>query len=83
MPKIKGLPWLVVLEAVLAAREHWSRLTPAERARLQHLVVASRGRKGNLTRREQLELRKLARKLDLQGLGRNVVPRLTRSRRRR
>lgn len=83
MPKFKALPWLVVLDAVLAARDHWHQLTPAERARLQRLVVASRGRRGNLTRREQDELRALARKLELVRLGRDLVPRIAAGRRRR
>ena len=81
LPSPKAVPWLVVLDGVMVARDHWHNLTPAERARLQHLLVASRGRRGNLTSREQAELKKLAAKLDVKGLGRDLLPLATKRRR--
>jgi hypothetical protein len=59
---------------MVIARDHWERLTPGERAHLAALVRKSRGRPGNLTARERGDLRRLAAKLDLPGLGRSVAP---------
>lgn len=73
LPSPRQLPVLLLLDALMAAREHWDMLSPAERARLQALLVSSRGRRQNLTKREQLEVRRLAKKLDLPGLGRTIV----------
>jgi hypothetical protein len=82
LPSPKAVPWLLLLEGVTTARHHWQRLTPEERAHLQRLVVASRGRPGHLGTRDRLELRRLAKKLDLPGLGRDLVPLAGRARRR-
>ena len=51
--------------------ERWRRSQTKERARLAQLVRESRGRLGNLSAKEREELRKLARKLDLKGMGRD------------
>jgi hypothetical protein len=59
---------------MVVARDHWGKLTPGERAHLSALVRKSRGRPGNLTARERGDLRRLAGKLDLPGLGRSVAP---------
>jgi hypothetical protein len=59
---------------MVIARDHWEKLTPGERAHLSALVRKSRGRPGNLTARERADLRRLAAKLDLPGLGRSVAP---------
>jgi hypothetical protein len=59
---------------MVIARDHWGKLTAGERAHLSALVRKSRGRPGNLTARERADLRRLAAKLDLPGLGRSVAP---------
>jgi hypothetical protein len=59
---------------MVIARDHWGKLTPGERAHLSALVRKSRGRPGNLTARERGDLRRLAGKLDLPGLGRSAAP---------
>lgn len=74
LTKVRALPWIVLLEAAMAVREHWQNLTPAERARVTRLLKKSQGRPGNLTAREREDLKKLARKLDPAGLGRRLVP---------
>lgn len=77
MPKVKSvraLPWIVVLEAAMAVRDHWQRLTPAERSRVTKLIKKSQGRPANLTKRERDDLKRLARKLDPAGLGRRLMP---------
>jgi hypothetical protein len=65
---------MVLMEALMVAREHWSRLTPGERSHLTALVRKSRGRPGNLTPHERQDVRRIAGKLDLPGLGRNLAP---------
>ena len=59
---------------MVLAREHWDRLTPGERAHLAALVRKSRAWPGNLTPAERRDVRRLAAKLDLPTLGRNVAP---------
>ena len=66
--------------------KRWSALSSQERARLALLLRQSRGRVSNLSTRQRIELRKLARKLDLKGMRREVMPLVRgvkRSRRRR
>jgi hypothetical protein len=74
LPARRAVPWAVLLELMVIARDHWGKLTPGERAHLSALVRKSRGRPGNLTARERADLRRLAAKLDLTGLGRSVAP---------
>ncbi len=54
--------------------ERWRALSEKDRARLTRLVRESRGRLGHLSARERDELRKLVRKLDLKGMGRELLP---------
>lgn len=85
MPKIpiKGAPWLLVIQAAMAAREHWGVLTPAERADLTRLLRTTKGRPANLTAQEKAELRRLVGRLDLPGLGRDLLPIASKRKRRR
>lgn len=71
---LRGAPWVLVLQAALAAREHWGVLKPAERADLARLLRTARGRPANLSANEKAELRRLVVKLDLPGLGRDLMP---------
>ena len=54
---------------------HWQHLTPAERARFRELMRKFKGRRSNLTAREQRELRDLAAKLDAPALARELYAR--------
>jgi hypothetical protein len=80
---VGAVPWLTLARAVMVVGKHWNALSPKERARLAQLVGESRGRVGNLSVKQRLELRKLAGKLDLKGLGRELVPLVYGSRKRR
>lgn len=71
---IRGVPWLVVIQAAMAAREHWGVLTLRERTELARLLRSTRGRASNLTAHEKAELRRLVGRLDLPGLGKDLLP---------
>lgn len=64
--RVRTLPWQVILSVgTQVAREgqrRWNRLTPAEQRRLKTLLRESRGRIGNLSRREREELRRIVSK---------------------
>jgi hypothetical protein len=81
----RAVPWAALVQGTVIVGRRWAALSAKERARLTELVRESRGRVSNLSGRERLELRKLARKLDLRGMGRElmVLKRVKRSRRRR
>ena len=63
--------------------KRWSALSAKDRARLARLLRQSRGRARNLSVRERLELRRLSRKLDIQGASRELLPLMRRGRKRR
>jgi hypothetical protein len=79
--RARAVPWAVLLQGGLIIGKRWTALSAKERARLTELVRESRGRIGNLSVKERLELRKLARKLDVKGMARELVP-LARGKRR-
>jgi hypothetical protein len=81
--RMKGLPWLLLLRAAVVLGKRWRALSAKDRARLTRLVRQSRGRAGNLSVRERLELRRLSRKLDVQGASRELLPLLRGGRKRR
>jgi hypothetical protein len=74
LPARRALPWALLLDGVVLARDHLGRLTPGERAHLVALLRKSRGRPGNLSRHERNDVRRLAGKLDLPALGRGLAP---------
>jgi hypothetical protein len=71
-----------MLQGTLVANDHWRSIPEAERRRLLHLIRDARGWPGNLDAKERDELRVLLAKLDLAGMGRDMVPFAGRSRRR-
>lgn len=71
--RVKALPWAALLQAVFAIRRHWQSLSAKDRARLAGLARDSGGRWSNLSAKERAELRKLAGKLDLKGLRRELT----------
>jgi hypothetical protein len=84
---IKAVPWITLAQITVIVGRRWSALSAKERARVAELMRRSGGRIGNLSVRERMELRKLAHKLDLRGIGRELMAlrrvRARRSRRRR
>jgi hypothetical protein len=77
---MKALPWAALLQAGVVVGKRWRSLSEKERARLTALLRESGGRPRNLGEKERRELRKLAGKLDLKGMGRELLP-LARGRR--
>jgi hypothetical protein len=63
----------MLLQAGMLLRSRWSRLSEKDRARLVHLLRDSKGRIANLSAKERLELRRLAGKAELKGLGRDLL----------
>jgi len=76
----RAIPWLVLLELAQVAQRHWNNLTPGERAHLTALIKKSGGRPGNLTARDKDDVKRLAGKLDVPGMGRNLLPHAARLR---
>ena len=77
---LKALPWAALARVGVAMGKRWTSLSPKERERLTGLVRASGGRPGNLSGGERKELRKLVGKLDLKGVGRELLPLVRRGR---
>jgi hypothetical protein len=67
------MPWAVLAQALVVVVRRWRALSPKERARLGRLARDSQGRPGRLSRGERAELRALLGKLDLAGMGRDLV----------
>ncbi len=67
-----AVPWLAVARAAMIVSKRWNALSGKERARLAELVRQSRGRTSNLSVKQRLELRKLAGRLDLKGMFREL-----------
>jgi hypothetical protein len=77
MPRLPGrraIPWMLVLQAAIIARDHWGRLDVRDRNEMARIVRKSRGRPGNLTRNERSELLRLVRLLDPLTAGRKLMP---------
>ena len=58
---------LAAAQVVMLAHRHWHRLEPTERRRVVTLVRMAKGRRGNLTPNEWLELANLIAKADPRG----------------
>ncbi|HEY2536638.1 MAG TPA: hypothetical protein VGI24_06620 [Solirubrobacteraceae bacterium] len=77
----KAVPWATLLQGTMIVGRRWASLSEKERTRFTELVRRSRGRVRNLSMKERLELRKLAHKLDVRGMGRDLAPLVLRQRR--
>jgi hypothetical protein len=77
---VGAVPWLTLTRAAMIVSRRWNALSAKERAHLAQLVTESRGRVSNLSLKQRAELRKLARKLDLRGMGQELWPLLRGSR---
>jgi len=72
--RLKALPWAALLRAGIVIRKRWRTLSDKERARLTGLVRDSRGRPSSLSPKDRKELHRLAGKLDLKGMARELMP---------
>lgn len=85
--RLKALPWAALLQAGVAIGERWRSLSEKDRARLSELmrerVRVQHGRLGQLSAKERAELRKLVGKLDVKGMGRDMLPLFRRAGRRK
>ena len=80
---VGAVPWLALARGTMIVGKRWTALSGKERARFAELVRESRGRVSNLSVKQRLELRKLAHKLDLKGMGRELLPLVRGGRKRR
>jgi hypothetical protein len=85
--RLKALPWAALLQAGVAFGKRWRGLSDRDRTRLTQLtrerLRLQHGRLGNTSAREREELRKLVGKLDLKGMGREMLGQLRRTGRRK
>ena len=80
VPGLRRLPvvrLLSIAEVAMLTRDHYQRLSPAERRRLVALVRTGRGRTDRLTERERAELETLVGKLEPRRLVGDTVDRLS------
>jgi hypothetical protein len=80
LPSPKAVPWAILLEVAAVARGHWQGLSERDRERLSSLIRKSRGRRGNLTKKERDDVRRILGKLDYKAIGQDVLPFVGRSR---
>jgi len=71
---VGAVPWAVLLRGGAIVGKRWTALSAKERAQFAQLVRESRGRVSNLSVKQRIELRKLARKLDVKGMSRELLP---------
>jgi len=66
--RVKALPWITILQALVVIERRWWALSQQERVRLVSLVRESHGRPDQLSAKQRNQLRELTRKLDLKGM---------------
>jgi hypothetical protein len=71
--RLRRIPWAMLLQGTLIVGSRWQRLSAGERERVRTLLSASGGRVDRLSPKDRKELRKLADKLDLRGMGRELL----------
>jgi hypothetical protein len=74
MGRLRALPWILLYELATVAHGQWQDLPAADRDKLTRLAVKSRGLPTNLTARERAEVKRILRRIDLQHVARQVVP---------
>jgi hypothetical protein len=65
---------MLLIEAAMVMRTHWSRLDDRDRRELARIVKKSHGLPNHLTKNERAELARLVRRLDLITAGRKLMP---------
>lgn len=79
--RLRALPWLLLFEAARTVQAHLTdALSPSERRRVAEILRSSRGNPQQVTPAEREELRRLAHKLDVGKLARDLVPAAVRAR---
>ncbi|MDO9355869.1 MAG: hypothetical protein Q7T55_19380, partial [Solirubrobacteraceae bacterium] len=68
----RALPLMLLGQAAVVLRDHWKRISAADRARLAGLLKASKGRPANLTPQQRTELAAIIKRADIAGLGRDL-----------
>jgi hypothetical protein len=81
--RLRAVPWIALAQVGIAIGRRWRSLSAKERTRLTRLARESRGRPGNLSPRQRIELARLVGKLDLKGIARELRPLAHRGRGRR
>jgi hypothetical protein len=71
--RVKALPWAALLQGTVVVGRRWAALSAKDRERLKELLAESGGRINRLSDKQRKELRKLAGKLDLRGMGKELV----------
>jgi hypothetical protein len=71
--RARSLPWAALLQAGAVVHGRWRRLSDKDRARAMQLLRKSQGRITKLGSKEREELRRLVRKADLKGMGRELI----------
>jgi hypothetical protein len=71
--RLRAVPWVAVAQGGIVIARHWRALSADDRARLAQLARKSGGRPRSLSLKERLELRRLLGRLDLQGMGRELL----------
>jgi hypothetical protein len=72
--RVRALPWTIVFQLAMAARKHWKRLEPKDRARLGELLRKSQGLPNRLSAKERTEVRELVAKLEPAAFAKSIVP---------
>jgi hypothetical protein len=72
--RVRALPWSIVFQLAMAARKHWKRLEPKDRARLAELVKKSQGVPTRLSAKERADVREIVAKLEPREFARTIVP---------
>jgi|SRR5271165_2931342 len=80
LDRVKAVPWALLAQAGFVVGRRVTNLDAAERQRLAKLLRESGGRLGRLSDKERKELRKIAMKLDLRGMGSELLPLMRRGR---
>ena len=70
----RKIPWIILFEAAMMARDRWQRLPANDRRRLTELARKSHGKPMALTREERAEFRRIAKGLDLPAMARDFMP---------
>ena len=78
----RRLPLILAFEVLMASREHWNSLNPADRRRAAELFRKSKGDPRRLTPQERAEARELLRRLEVTRFARAVGPIAWKGRRR-
>jgi hypothetical protein len=81
--RVRALPWAVLLQAGMVVGRRVSELPAKDRQRVARLVRESHGRPSALSAKDREDLRRIAKKLDVKSMGRELLPLVGGKRRKR